>query len=45
MIEDNGYPTFRGFPTYSAKKIKPGDSWKANAVRTIDPLNTGKFTV
>lgn len=44
MYEDNGYPTFRGFPTYTTKQIKPGDSWKANAVRTVDPLNKGIFT-
>lgn len=44
MYEDNGYPTFRGFPTYTAKKIKPGDKWKAKAVRTVDPLNKGIFT-
>lgn len=44
MYEDNGYPTFRGFPTYTAKKIKSGDKWKAKAVRTVDPLNKGIFT-
>lgn len=44
MYEDNGYPTFRGFPTYTAKEIKPGDKWKAKAVRTVDPLNKGIFT-
>lgn len=44
MYEDNGYPTFRGFPTYTTKKIKPGDKWKAKAVRTVDPLNKGIFT-
>lgn len=44
MYEDNGYPTFRGFPTYTAKKIKPGDKWKAKAVHTVDPLNKGIFT-
>lgn len=44
MIEDNGYPSFRGFPTYTSKKIKPGDSWKGNAIRTVDPLNKGIFT-
>lgn len=44
MIEDHGYPSFRSFPSYSAKEIKPGDSWQAKAERAVDPLNKGIVT-
>ena len=44
MIKDNGYPTFRSFPSYSEEKIKIGDSWSAKAERAVDPLNKGIIT-
>ena len=44
MIEDKGYPSFRSFPTFPAKKIAQGQSWQANAVRAVDPLNKGVAT-
>jgi len=44
MIKDNGYPTFRSFPSYTTEKLKTGDSWTARAERTVDPLNKGVFT-
>ena len=44
MIEDRGYPSFRSFPSFPQKDIKPGDSWEAEAERAIDPLNKGIFT-
>lgn len=44
MFEDNGYPTFRSFPSYTSQNLKPGDSWKADAERAVDPLNKGVFT-
>lgn len=44
MVQDNGYPAFRSFPAYPSEKIKPGDKWSANAIRTADPLNKGVFT-
>lgn len=44
MIEDNGYPTFRSFPTFPGQKIKKGDKWQAKAERTVDPLNSNVFT-
>ena len=44
MVEDNGYPTFRSFPSYTAQNLKSGDSWKAQAERAVDPLNKGVFT-
>ena len=44
MIEDNGYPSFRSFPTFPQKKIQQGQSWQARAVRSMDPLSKGKPT-
>lgn len=44
MVEDNGYPTFRSFPTFPGQKIKQGDKWQAKAERTVDPLNKNVFT-
>lgn len=44
MLEDKGYPSFRSFPTFPAKKIAQGQSWQANAVRAVDPLNKGVAT-
>lgn len=41
MLEDNGFPTFRSFPTFSNQKIQPGQSWHAEATRCVDPLNKG----
>ena len=40
MIEDNGYPSFRSFPTFPQKKIQQGQSWQARAVRAMDPWAT-----
>lgn len=45
MIEDNGFPTFRSFPTYQKESIKLGDSWTAKAYRNVDPLEKGINTV
>lgn len=42
MIEDNGYPSFRSFPTFPQKKIQQGQSWQARAVRAMDPLSKGR---
>ncbi len=44
MYRDNGYPSFRSFPAYTVEKVKPGDSWRAQAERAVDPLNKGVFT-
>lgn len=41
MIEDNGFPTFRSFPTFPNQKIQVGQSWQAQATRCVDPLNKG----
>jgi outer membrane protein OmpA-like peptidoglycan-associated protein len=44
MLEDNGYPTFRSFPTYPKEKVSVGQSWTAKAYRSIDPLEKGILT-
>lgn len=44
MLEDNGYPTFRSFPTYPKEKVTVGQSWTAKAYRSIDPLEKGILT-
>lgn len=44
MYKDNGYPSFRSFPAYTAEKVSIGESWKAMAERSVDPLNKGVFT-
>ena len=42
--EDNGYPRMRNFPAFPEGELKPGDYWEAEAVRIIDPKNTGLTT-
>ncbi len=44
MIEDNGFPSFRNFPSYISEEIKIGDSWQASGERAVDPLEKGIFT-
>lgn len=44
MIEDNGYPSFRGFPSYPEDVLNPGDKWQSYAIRAVDPLNKGIVT-
>ena len=44
MMEDNGYPSFRSFPSYTKTKIQIGDKWIAQAERAVDPLNNGTVT-
>ncbi len=44
MFQDKGYPTFRSFPSYTTEHLKPGDSWKGEGERAVDPLNKGLFT-
>ena len=33
MLVDNGYPSFRSFPTFTSRKIQKGDIWEAKAMR------------
>ena len=44
MLEDNGYPSFRSFPSFPKKEIKKGDSWAAKAERAVDPTGEGIIT-
>lgn len=44
MMQDNGYPSFRSFPSYTTEKIKIGDKWVAQGERAVDPLNKGIVT-
>lgn len=44
MTKDNGYPSFRSFPSFTQKNILPGDVWEAEAERAVDPLNKGVVT-
>ncbi len=43
-IIDNGFPTFRSFPAFPREALKPGDTWVAEAFRSVDPLNKGIYT-
>ncbi len=44
MLEDNGYPSFRSFPSYAGQKIKIGDTWQTTGIRAVDPQNNGTVT-
>lgn len=44
MITDNGFPSYRSFPTFTQEKIFPGAQWQGTAERAVDPLYKGKFT-
>ena len=45
MFEDNGYPSFRSFPSFPRLSVpKTGDCWTSTAERAADPLNKGKVT-
>ena len=44
MLEDNGYPSFRSFPSFPKKEISKGDSWEAKAERAVDPTGQGLIT-
>jgi len=44
MENDNGYPSFRSFPSFVNKQLLPGDVWESEAVRAVDPLNKGVIT-
>lgn len=44
METDRGYPSFRGFPAFSARPVLPGGRWTAEGVRAVDPRNRGTST-
>lgn len=41
MLIDNGYPSFRSFPSYPKTKVNVGESWSGQGERAVDPLNKG----
>ncbi len=43
-IKDNGFPTFRSFPAFPKEELQAGDTWLAEAERSVDPLNKGIYT-
>ncbi len=44
VVNDNGFPSYRSFPSFPGKPVSPGDSWRSQAVRAVDPYNTGIYT-
>ena len=44
MLDDNGYPSFRSFPSFPKKNVEKGETWEAKAERAVDPLNKNVFT-
>ena len=44
VVDDNGFPSYRSFPSYPSKAVLPGESWRSEAVRSVDPYNTGIYT-
>ena len=44
MLLDNGFPSFRSFPSFPDTMITLGSSWEAKAERAVDPLNKGIIT-
>ena len=44
MLEDNGYPSFRNFPSFPLERVRIGDSWTGKGERAFDPLNKGIIT-
>ena len=44
MLEDNGFPSFRSFPSFPKKEIQKGDKWEAKAQRAVDPKGNGIIT-
>ena len=44
MFEDNGYPSFRSFPSFPTVPVSVGERWNAMGERAVDPLYKGIFT-
>jgi OOP family OmpA-OmpF porin len=42
--KDQAYPVLRGFPTFPAKPVAVGDTWRAYGTRVVDPKREGKYT-
>jgi outer membrane protein OmpA-like peptidoglycan-associated protein len=39
VVDDRGFPSLRGFPSYPAEAVRPGARWTARGSRAVDPLN------
>ena len=44
MREDNGYPSFRSFPSFPRDPVGTGATWRGDSMRAVDPLNNGTVT-
>ena len=44
-LEDNGFPSLRGFPAFPAAAVAVGQKWTARFIRAVDPRNTGTSTL
>jgi outer membrane protein OmpA-like peptidoglycan-associated protein len=42
IIDDKGFPSLRGFPSYPAGAVCPGAKWTSKGSRAVDPLNQGR---
>jgi outer membrane protein OmpA-like peptidoglycan-associated protein len=42
IVDDQGFPSLRGFPSYPAEAVRPGAKWTARGSRAVDPLNQGR---
>ncbi|MDR2070292.1 MAG: OmpA family protein [Treponema sp.] len=42
VIDDKGFPSLRGFPSYPAEPVRPGAKWTSEGSRAVDPLNQGR---
>ncbi len=41
MLEDPGWPSFRGLPAFPREEVRVGDRWTAEGVRVADPRGEG----
>ena len=41
MLEDPGWPSFRGLPAFPREEVRVGYRWTAEAVRAVDPRGGG----
>jgi hypothetical protein len=42
VVDDQGFPSLRGFPAFPPEPIRPGTKWTAQGSRAVDPLNLGQ---
>ncbi len=41
MLEDPGWPSFRGLPAFPKEGVRSGERWTAEGVRVVDPRGEG----